>query len=43
MMLSTLSWIGGVTIAVTEWIRLASFEIPGPMQAAAGAPVTTAR
>ncbi|MFC0687680.1 hypothetical protein [Novosphingobium clariflavum] len=43
MMLSTLSWIGGVTIAVTAWIRLASLEISQPAQAAAGAPTTTAR
>lgn len=43
MMHSTLSWIGGVTIAVTSWIRLASFEILQPTQAAAGSPATTGR
>ena len=43
VMLSTLSWIGGATIAVTAWIRLASFEIPGGAQAAASAAATTAQ
>ncbi|EZP68888.1 hypothetical protein BV96_04122 [Sphingomonas paucimobilis] len=43
VMLSTLSWIGGVIIAVTAWIRLASLEISQPAQAAAGAPATTTR
>lgn len=43
MMLSTLSWIGGVTIAFTAWIRLASLEISEPAQAAAVPRVTTAQ
>lgn len=41
-MLSTLSWIGGVTIAITAWIRLAGFEISEPAQAGAAPRVTTA-
>jgi Trk-type K+ transport system membrane component len=43
MMLSALNWIGGVTIAVTAWIRLASLEISEPAQAAADDPATTVR
>lgn len=43
VMLSTLSWIGGVIIAVTAWIRLASLEVSQPAQVAAGAPATTTR
>lgn len=42
-MLSSLSWIGGVTIAVTAWIRLAGFEISQPAQAAGGPPAMTTR
>ena len=43
VMLSSLSWIGGVTIAVTAWMRLASLEISRSAQATADAPATTAR
>lgn len=43
MMLSTLSWIGGFTIAITAWTRLASFEIAEPAQTAADPRVTTAQ
>ncbi|MDD3800375.1 MAG: hypothetical protein PHE36_14485 [Novosphingobium sp.] len=42
-MLSTLSWIGAVTIAVTAWVRLASFEISEPAKIAAVPPTMTAR
>ncbi|HKX77558.1 MAG TPA: hypothetical protein VJM34_03460 [Novosphingobium sp.] len=42
-MLSTLSWIGGVTIAVTAWIRLASLEISQRPQSGAVPRVTTAQ
>ncbi len=42
MMLSTLSWIGGVTIAVTAWVRLASLEISEPAQTVAAPPTSTA-
>jgi hypothetical protein len=43
MTLSTLSWVGGVTIAITAWIRLAGFEISEPTRAAAGPSATTVR
>lgn len=43
ILLSTLSGIGGVTIAATAWTRLAGFEIPGPVSHLVPPPVRTAQ
>lgn len=43
MLLSTLSCIGGVTIAVAAWTRLAGFEISGPEPQPVPPPVRNAQ